>query len=116
MQELPGALPWYRNPLVMGLIGLALMVGGWKLTSFVPPRPSESTQAEQLAGLRRMSDDEALNERLDRIAAGVRREPPLQIPGRLAFLAGLTSFTWALLQMARTPIPAEEQPAVGSSD
>lgn len=100
--------PWYQRPLGVGLIGLMLMIGGWKLSTFVPPRMSDRGQQEQLEGLRRMSEDQELNERLDRIATNVRREPPYQFPGRLVFLAGMVVFAVGAIQMARSPSTTEE--------
>jgi hypothetical protein len=95
--------PWYRKPMWLGLVGLGLIVGGWKLTTFVPPSP-------QLAELRRMAPDREYAETLDRYAARASREPPYRVPGRLAVLAGLAMFVTAAVQMYRAaPAPQRDE-------
>ncbi len=84
-------IPWYRKPVWLGLLGLALMVGGWKLSTFVPPFP------EEVAELHRMGN-EAYRNRLERM-----RVAPYLLPGRLVFLAGMVLFVAAGVQMFRQP-------------
>lgn len=93
--------PWYRQPLWLGLVGLGLIVGGWKLTTFVPPSPA----AGRLAELRRLAPDREYAETLDRYTATVSRDPPFYHAGRLAVLAGLAMFVAAAVQMYRSPPP-----------
>jgi hypothetical protein len=105
MSRQAGPRHWTRQPLWLGLVGVGLIVGGWKLTTFVPPSPG----SERLAELRRMADDPELAARLDRAAS---REPPFRGPGRLAVLAGLALFVGAGVTMYRTPAePADEADA-----
>jgi hypothetical protein len=99
--------PWYRKPMWLGLVGLGLIVGGWKLTTFVPPSPA----SPQLAELRQMAPDREYAETLDRYAARASRDTPFYHAGRLAVLAGLAMFVVAAVQMyqsAPAPAPVEE--------
>lgn len=103
---------WYRQPIWIGLLGLALMVGGWRLGSFQPgPSPQRQQQASQLAELRRLAEDPALARRLDQIQAHASHEAPYRVPGKLLFLAGMFFFIGAAVQMYRTPtpLPQDEQ-------
>jgi hypothetical protein len=103
--SVPASRGWYRQPIWLGLLGLALMVGGWKLTTFVPPSPEEQSSAERLAELRKMAGEreDGLAERLDQIARDRWREPPFRVAGRLAFLTGLALFVTAGVLMSRSP-------------
>jgi hypothetical protein len=93
--------PWYDRPWVIGLLGLALMVGGWKLSRFVP----EGAVPEKVRELEQQTDDEQLRGRLRQIHGN----PPYQVPGRLVFFAGLLVFVYAGAKMAsgrgRDPSP-----------
>src|SRR4051812_11783597 len=91
-------IPWYRKPLWLGLLALALMVGGWKLSTFVPAFTG------QMGELHRMASDD-LRTRLDQM-----RPPPYQWPGRLLFLAGTALFVLAGVQMFRQPTPPPATP------
>ncbi len=101
-QPLPAPPPWWRRPIGMGLVGLALMVGGWKLSTFVPMTLHEREQAEKLAEVRRMSEDEQHKRRLDEIARNLQ-QPPYEIAGRLTVLVGLVLFIAAGVRMYQTP-------------
>ena len=99
-------VPWYERPWVIGLIGLALMVGGWKLSTFVP-RPAD----DQVRELYRLGeDDPAYHERLRQYT-----RPPYRVPGRLVFFAGLLVFVYAGAKMAsgRQRAEATEAPPAG---
>lgn len=91
--------PKAGSPLLLLLVGLLLIVGGWKVSDWTPPR-----EPGLIDELRRMADGE-LREKLDGYA---RPERPLAIPGRLALLVGLGLFGLALVQMYRAPVPAKE--------
>jgi hypothetical protein len=93
------SVPWHRQPIWLGLLGLALMLGGWKLSTFVPAHE----RAALLNELRGMADDPALKDRIDQIARNARRAPPYQLPGRLVVFAGLALFVLAGMRMYRQP-------------
>lgn len=99
--------PWHRKPIWLGLVGLVLIVVGWKLTTFVPP----SAGSDRLAELRRLAPDREYAETLDRYAGTVSRDTPFYHAGRLAVLAGLAMFVLAAVQMYQSspaPAPIEE--------
>ena len=102
MEQAKSMTPWYHKPVWVGLLGLALLVGGYHVSTFVPQTPRERSQADALADLRGKADDE-LRERLDAYALNVRREPPLRWPGRVAFLAGVGLCVAAGVMAARQP-------------
>jgi hypothetical protein len=92
------APPSSSSPLLLGFVGLLLILGGWKLTTWVPPSHDDALFNE----VRRLADD-GLRAKLD----GYRR-PPLELPGRLALFAGLGLFVVAGVKMYRAPAaPAE---------
>jgi hypothetical protein len=93
------------SPYVLGLIGLVLLVGGWKASTWVPPR--EGPQGEMFSDVRRMAGDSELGRRMDDIG---RPQPPLEFPGRVAFFLGLGLFVLALAMMWRGPTPVEGPP------
>jgi hypothetical protein len=113
----PSAPPpraWWAGPIGTGLIGLALMVGGWKLSTYLPLTVREQRQEEAVEEIRRLARDEELRAKLDSYARGARGQPPYQLPGRLVFFAGLVLFVAAGVRMYRAPPPAE--PAVREAD
>lgn len=89
--------PWHDRPLVLGLLGLALMVGGWKLSTHVPAAPSDPRLSE-LHSLG--ADDAEYQSRLRAFGA----TPPYQLPGRLVLLAGLLVFGYAGVRMAQASL------------
>jgi hypothetical protein len=104
----PGAaVPWYERPLWLGLVGLALMVGGWKLSTYVP---EGADVPEKVRELEQQTEDEALRQRLRQFYG----KPPYQVPGRLIFVAGLLVFLYAGVRMAggqgRNPSPRPPPP------
>jgi hypothetical protein len=106
---------WWKNPIYLGLLGLALMIAGWQLSQSLPPSsPRRVEQQAQLAELRRMADDPALAERLDRLATIHRGQPPLEWPGRLLFFGGLLLFIGAGISMACSNAPNSEPPSLES--
>ncbi|MBY0229728.1 MAG: hypothetical protein K2W96_10650 [Gemmataceae bacterium] len=96
----PSAAP----PYLLGLAGLALALGGWKLSAWTPPREGDALFAD----VRGMAGEDALGERMDEIKRRARPRPPLEMPGRLAFFFGTGLFVLALARMARAPVPKEE--------
>jgi hypothetical protein len=101
----PPLVPWWRTPIAQGVLGLLLLVGGWKLSTWVPPH--EEQQAATLDEVRRMSKDKELNAKLDSYAGRAQRPPPYQGAGRLILFAGLVLFVAAGVRMYRTPAPVE---------
>ena len=97
--------PWPRGPIGMGLLGLVLVVVGWKLSTWAPTHESRPAVEE----VRRLADDE-LRKKLDEYT---HRPAPYQVAGRLAVLAGLVLFVAAGVRMYRAPPPVEPvRPAV----
>jgi hypothetical protein len=94
----PKPAPWYLQPVWLGVLGLALMVAGWKLSTYAPlPQ-----QVDDLYGMA----DRGLRDRLDRM----RPVPPYLWPGRLAFLGGVALFVLAgALMFRKPPARPEEQ-------
>jgi hypothetical protein len=106
---LPAATPWWRQPIGMGLLGLALMIGGWKLSTWTPAPPTahEQAQADKLAELKRMQGDTQWKARVEDYARNVR-QPPYEMAGRLIFFAGLVVFILAAVRMYQTPAAPQE--------
>jgi hypothetical protein len=103
-----GPVPW-----AIGLLGLALMVGGWKLMSYVPPPASE--QERQLDELRAAAEKSARAG--DPAGASLDRKLPLRalpykMPGQIAVYGGLLLFVVAGVLMYRHK-PAPEPPPEG---
>lgn len=99
---------WWSQPLWLGLVGLGVMVAGWKLSTFMPASLHAAAQAEQLAAIRRLATDPELRERLDRVEPPPAGPPPFELPGRLLFFAGVALFVGAAVQMTRQPAPDDE--------
>jgi hypothetical protein len=106
----------WRRPLLLAALGLVLMIGGYKATTYVPLTPRQVEQERQLDELRDLaarqktdsSSDGSLSERLHQVAPPWR-SPPYQIPGRLALWGGLFLFVTAGLLMYRhAPAPKNE--------
>ena len=103
--NIPEAVSWWRGPIGTALLALALMVGGWNLSTWTPHTPGDEEQVGRLAELRRMADGK-LRERLDEIARR-GQQPPFQIAGRLVVFAGLLLFVASGVRMYWAPVPAE---------
>ncbi len=99
MDDKPPPPPPGPSPLLLGAIGLLLLIGGWKASTWVPPREGSQLYDE----VRRMAGDTDLGQRLD----AYRPRPPLEFPGRLTFFLGLGLFIFAGVRMARSPSPAD---------
>jgi hypothetical protein len=98
---------------VVGLLGLALMVGGWKLATYVPaPEGDQERRLEELRGAAdasaRSGDPEGA-----RLARKLPwRAPPYQAQGRLVLFGGLLLFVVAGVFMYRhrpAPESAEQE-------
>jgi hypothetical protein len=84
--------PGRHNPLLVGLAGLALMLAGWKVSTYVPTSGPDSGQETAPA-------DAPLRD-----PTRTWHPPPYQTAGRLAFFAGLVLFVAAgVLMYRRTP-------------
>jgi hypothetical protein len=105
--------PGRHNPILLGLIGLALMLAGWKASTYVPATARDAEQEKMLAELRALAARSAdtgqgrLAEVLPRYAPRPWRSPPYQVPGRIAFVAGLLLFVAAGVLMYRQPPPPD---------
>jgi hypothetical protein len=95
----PGLTAWWQRPIGIGLLGLALMVGGWKVSTWVPMSGREQEQAEKLDKLRDMQGDAEWKAKVDTYARSVQRQPPYEMPGRLSVFAGLVLFIVAGVRM-----------------
>jgi hypothetical protein len=121
MKETSGVLR--SAPWVVGLAGLALMIGGWKLTTYVPT-PSESKarrqerQEERLRQVREIADQAArrgdpgaaqLADKLHQFTPPAP-QPQYRMQGSLVVVVGLALFILAGVLMYRHR-PAPDQPA-----
>ena len=116
-----------RSPVVLALVGLVLMVGGWKVSTYVPVSAEDAEKERQLNELRSRAEEfdrttaapgqPKLSERLSRYAAGSRL-PPYQVPGRLALYVGLLLFVTAGVLMYRSPAEqdAEREAEAGAGE
>ncbi len=91
--------PWYQQPIWLGLLGLLIMLLGWKLSIYKPYSNAIATVAE----LQQMTEDQELVQRLDQVARAAPREPPYKLPGLMAFLAGMMMFISAGVAMYQSP-------------
>jgi hypothetical protein len=109
---------------VVGLAGLALMVGGWKLMTYAPapaPRTKREVEAErQLESIRgavEKAEREGSDPSKGRLGEAVREldrkrhtpVPPYKVQGQLVFWGGLALFIVAGVLMYRHK-PAEARP------
>jgi hypothetical protein len=100
---------WRQRPIALGLLALAVMFAGWKISTYAPQSPRAAEQARTLDEVRALADDPALAEKLDALAR--HRPPPVapyQVPGRLLLLGGLLLFVLAGVLMYRQPPRADE--------
>jgi hypothetical protein len=102
----------WRRPLLLAALGLVLMIGGYKATTYVPLTPRQTEQERQLNELRDLADrqqgDRSLSERLNQVTPPWRA-PPYLIPGRLALWGGLFLLVAAGLLMYRhAPAPKKD--------
>ncbi len=99
MSEENPAPPSTGSPLLLGAVGLLLILGGWKVSTWVPP--SDDGMFNEV---RRLADD-GLRAKLDHY-----RRPPFALPGRLTVFMGLGLFVVAGVKMYRAPAaPAAEE-------
>ena len=108
---------------VVGLIGLALMVGGWKLMTYVPEAPHKSArreqkQREELEAVRRIAEEAArrgdpgaaqLAEKLHQFTPPVPTAP-YKVQGQLVLYGGLALFVVAGVLMYRHKPAPEKEP------
>jgi hypothetical protein len=83
--------PGRHNPLLLGLAGLALMLAGWKASTYVPGGPRDAGQ--QTAPAEAPPGD----------SPRTWQAPPYQTAGRLTFFGGLLLFVVAGVLMYRRP-------------
>ncbi|HZY85917.1 MAG TPA: hypothetical protein VFE78_13870 [Gemmataceae bacterium] len=102
------------TPWVVGLLGLALMVGGWKLATYVPaPEGDQERQLEELRSAAKASA-RAGDPEGSRLARKLPwRAPPYQPQGRLVLFGGLLLFVVAGVLMYRHKPVEPEEPAEG---
>lgn len=110
-EELLSAPRQKNQPLLMAGLGLALMLGGYAATNYVPATARQAETARRLQELRLLAEqrkeagvDDGLPERLNG-AAPSWREPPYQLAGRLAIYGGLFLFVLAGVMMYRSSPP-----------
>jgi hypothetical protein len=110
-------MPWWRRPLGIGFLGLVLIIGGWKASTWVPETSTarEREQANRLAELKRMEGDAEWQAKVEGYAHNARL-PPYELPGRLAVFAGLVLFVVAGVRMYRAPALVKDNESVTESD
>jgi hypothetical protein len=109
--------PWYRSPFWLGVIGLASMFVGYQVSVYVPAAtPRERRQADKLAEMRGMTDDEALLRRIDDTEKNAKAPPPFLWPGRLLMLAGAVMAVSAAVAVARQPSRPSQGPVAPEPD
>ena len=113
------------TPWVVGLLGVALTVGGWKLSTYVPgPGPKSKRAIENEKLLERLRDATEKSERAGgdpskgKLGEALRelsrkrqsqQEPPYKVQGQLVLYGGLLLFIVAGVLMYRHQ-PAPEKP------
>jgi hypothetical protein len=99
-----------RPPWVLGAIALALMLGGYQLLNYAPPR-RDTEQVRQLEDLKeKAADDPVLSERLRQFEGPGTR--PYKAAGTIAIYGGLLLFVAAGIKMYHhRPPPAENENA-----
>ncbi len=110
-EELLSASGSANRPLLLAILGLVLMVGGYIASNYVPATPRQVEVERRLQELRTLAQqrkeigvDDGLSERLNQ-AAPPYREPPYQMAGRLAIYFGLFLFVLAGVLMYRSSPP-----------
>jgi hypothetical protein len=95
---------WWKNPFVLALTGLALMLGGWKASTYIPTSSAkEQPAAEDAAPAQVSRGSTAVSPHGARL--------PFLLPGRIVFGAGLFLFIAAGVLMYRhQPAPTDEEP------
>jgi hypothetical protein len=95
-----------RPPWLLGVIAVALMVGGYQLLNYAPPR-RDTEQVRLLEDLKsKAADDPVLSERLREIEVPSTR--PYRAAGTIAIYGGLLLFIAAGIKMYHhRPPPAE---------
>src|SRR5919199_6821534 len=98
------------TPAVLAVLGLVLMVGGWKVSRYVPLTPQDAEEDRRVSDVRRLAEKDpaqgGLAEALGRYSHQ-GREPPYRRLGDLAFLGGLALFVTAGVLMYRQPAAPE---------
>jgi hypothetical protein len=100
--------PWWRRPPILGLLGLALVFGGWKLSTYVPETPRQAEQRRQADEVRRGGDPE-LARKVDLYERSALGTPPYAVLGRVVLLVGLVMFVAAGVMMYTQPPPPDEE-------
>jgi hypothetical protein len=97
-----------RTPWLLGLIGLALMLGGYQLLNYAPP-PRDTEQARLFDDLKeKAANVPELSERLRQIERSGER--PYRAAGTVAIYGGLLLFIAAGIKMYHDrPPPAENE-------
>lgn len=98
----------WRAPWLLGLIGLALMLGGYQLLNYAPLR-RDTEQVRLFDDLKeKAANDPVLSERLRQIEGSGER--PYRAAGTIAIYGGLLLFIAAGIQMYHhRPPPAENE-------
>lgn len=90
---------WFERPINLGIIGLAMMLVGYKASSHETFGSRAASQVDQMGELQNKSEDSELNKRIQDISEQIARKKPFRIPGQLAFMAGLILFAAAGARM-----------------
>ncbi|HZV05438.1 MAG TPA: hypothetical protein VE999_10170 [Gemmataceae bacterium] len=113
-EELLSASGAWNRPWLLAALGLALILGGYAATTYVPLTAQQAEAEHRLQELRMLAqqskvagEDDGLSDRLNQTAPPWR-EPPYQMLGRLAIYFGLFLFGLAGVLMYRSPTPLKK--------
>ena len=90
---------WFERPIYLGIIGLAMMLVGYKASSYESFGSRAASQVDLMGELQNKSEDSELNKRIQDISEQIARKKPFRIPGQLASMAGLILFAAAGARM-----------------
>jgi hypothetical protein len=95
-----------RPPWLLGVVAVALVLGGYQLLNYAPP-PRDTEQVQFLERLKiQAADDPALSERLRQIEVPSSR--PYKAAGTIAIYGGLLLFIAAGIKMYHHRPPTAE--------
>jgi hypothetical protein len=106
MEEQKALVPWYQQPIWLGLLGLGLAIGGTMLSNYNPLTPRQAEQARKAAELQEMGEqqgEEEFGKRVERIRRDAQPQPPYRLPGQVLFFVGVGLFVVAAVLMFRAP-------------
>lgn len=107
----------WRHPALVGLLGLGLMIAGWKIRTWEPAlSPQQAAEDRQVSALvaqaeqEGAADQQQLAEKLGAYSHSRSSAAHYQVLGRVLFLFGLFLFIAAGVLFYRQPSTQEERP------